>query len=191
MDRPGIRLGHESRPAGSVRRVLGPPVSPERHWNTWDSAHPASLVHLPSRLSLRLAAYSGSEGRYSDFPAGRLLEHTPDASYVAAEVELAGSRVRLELAKADPFTLGGRLTVLETGEWALRFWLLLELGYPGEDEVDPSTVPTRVRLDSPDDPYTQPVLARARHRSRRACLVPSERPTYAGLYDDLDELREE
>ena len=32
--------------------MLGPPVSPERHWNTWDSAHPASLVHLPSGLSL-------------------------------------------------------------------------------------------------------------------------------------------
>jgi len=108
--------------------VLGPPVSPERHWNTWDSAHPASLVHLPSGLSLRLAAYSGSAGRYSDFPTARLLEHTADASYVAAEVELAGSRVRLELAKADPFSLGGRIAVLETGEWALRFWLLLELG---------------------------------------------------------------
>jgi hypothetical protein len=107
--------------------MIGPPVSPERHWNTWDSAHPASLVHLPSGLALRLAAFSGSEGRYSDFPTARLLEHTPDASYVAAEVELAGSRVRLELAKADPFTFGGRLTVLETGEWALRFWILLEL----------------------------------------------------------------
>ena len=81
--------------------------------------------------------------------------------------------------------------MLETGEWALRFWLLLELGYPGDDEEDPSAVPTRVRLDPPDDPYTQPALVRARHRSRRACLVPSERPTYAGLYDDLDELREE
>jgi putative isomerase len=178
-------------PSVASAAVLGPPVSPERHWNTWDSAHPASLMHLPSRLSLRLAAFSGSEGRYSDFPTARLLEHTPDASYVAAEVELAGSRVRLELAKADPFTLGGRLTVLETGEWALRFWLLLELGYPGEDEQDPSAVPTRVRLDSPDDPYTEPVLVRARHRSRRACLVPSERPTYAGLYDDIDELRQE
>ena len=42
--------------------MLGPPVSPERHWNTWDSAHPASLVHLPSRLSLRLAAFSGERG---------------------------------------------------------------------------------------------------------------------------------
>ena len=62
---------------------------------------------------------------------------------------------------------------------------------PGENEEDPSTVPTRVRLDPPEDPYTQPVLVRARHRSRRACLVPSERPTYAGLYDDLAELREE
>lgn len=163
--------------------MLGPPVSPERHWNTWDSAHPASLVHLPSGLALRLAAFSGSAGRYSDFPTARLLEHTPDAGYVAAEVELAGTRVRLELAKADPFTLGGRLTVLETGEWALRFWMLLQLGYLGEDEPDPSTVPTRVRLED--------TLVRARHRSRRACLLPSERPTTAGLYDDLDELRDE
>jgi putative isomerase len=176
--------------------VLGPPVSPERHWNTWDSAHPASLVHLPSRLAIRMAAYSARAGRYSDFPAGpstRLLEHTADAGYVAAEVELAGTRVHLELAKPDPFAVVGRLTVVEAEEWALRFWLLLEIGYLGADEEDPSAVPTRVRLDppAPGREYTEPVLVRARRRSRRACLVPSERPTYAGLYDDLRELREE
>ena len=176
--------------------MLGPPVSPERHWNTWDSAHPASLVHLPSRLAIRVAAYSSRAGRYCDFPAGqgtRLLEHTADAGYVAAELELAGTRVRLELAKADPFALGGRLTVVEAGEWALRFWLLLEIGYLGADEEDPSAVPTRVRLDAPPAgrEYTEPALVRARRRSRRACLVPSERPTYAGLYDDLAELRDE
>jgi putative isomerase len=176
--------------------MLGPPVSPERHWNTWDSGHPASLVHLPSRLAIRVAAYSSRAGRYCDFPAGpgtRLLEHTADAGYVAAELELAGTRVRFELAKADPFALGGRLTVIEASEWALRFWLLLEIGYLGADEEDPSTVPTRVRLDPPPagGEYTEPSLVRARRRSRRACLVPSERPTYAGLYDDLAELREE
>jgi hypothetical protein len=101
--------------------------------------------------------------------------------------------VRLELAKADPFALGGRLTVIETGEWALRFWLLLEIGYLGADEEDPSAVPTRVRLDPPPAgrEYTEPSVVRARRRSRRACLVPSERPTYAGLYNDLAELREE
>src|SRR3954447_25119460 len=176
--------------------MIGPPVSPERHWNTWDSGHPASLVHLPSGLVLRLAAVSARESRYCDFPAGprtRLLEHTPDASYVAAELELAGTRMRFEAAKADPFTLGVRMEVLEASEWALRFWLLLQIGFPGVEAPDPSTVPTRVQLQPPPPgtEYTQPVLVRARRRSLRACLVPSERPTSAQLFDDLGELREE
>ena len=63
--------------------MMGPPVSPGRHWNTWDSAHPAAFVHLPSGLVLRVAAYSAAENRLTDFPAGtgtKLLEHTPDGS---------------------------------------------------------------------------------------------------------------
>ena len=91
--------------------MLGPsgqPGAPLEHVGQ----RPPGVARAPARAgsSLRLAAFSGSEGRYSDFPTARLLEHTADASYVAAEVELAGTRVRLELAKADPFTLGGRLT---------------------------------------------------------------------------------
>ena len=176
--------------------MLGPPISPERHWNTWDSAHPASLVHLPSRLAIRIAAYSAREGSYTDFPAGpatRLLEHTADASYVAAELGHAGTRVRLELAKAEPFAFATRLTVLETGEWALRFWMLVAIGYLDVDEDDPGLVPARVRLEPapPGREYVEPALVRARCRSRRACVLPAERPTYAHLYDDLGELRDE
>lgn len=176
--------------------MIGPPVSPERQWNTWDSGHPACFVHLPSRLGFRLAAYSARENRYHDFPAGpgtRLLEHTPAGDYVAAEVEHAGTRVRMEVAKADPFALAARLTVLDAGEWALRFWLLLEVGFLEPPAPDPSAVPARVRLDRPEPAaeYVQPVLVRARWRSLRVCVVPAERPTYADLYDDLSALPEE
>jgi putative isomerase len=176
--------------------MIGPPVSPERHWNTWDSVHPASLVHLPSRLSFRLAAYSARENRYHDFPAGqgvRLLEHTPDGGYVALELEHADTRIRMEVAKADPFALAARLTVLETGEWALRFWLLLAIGFLDRLPTDPSLVPARVRLERPTGAarYVDPLLVRARWRSLRLCAVPAERPTYADLYEDLGELREE
>jgi putative isomerase len=176
--------------------AIGPPLGPERHWNTWDSGHPVCLVHLPSRLAVRVAAYSAAESRYEPFASGapvRLLEHEADARYVAAELALAGTRVRVELAKADPFAFAGRLEVLEAGEWALRFWMLLEVGFLAAPAPDPSEVRAGVRLDVPGGAaaYTAPLLARARWRSQRFCLVPEERPTYAGLYDDLAELRTE
>src|SRR3954454_10284134 len=173
--------------------MIGPPVSPERHWNTWDSGHPASFVHLPSRLAFRVAAYSARDNRYHGFPSGagtRLLEHTPDGSFVAAELEHADTRIRLEVAKADPFALAGRLTMLEAGEWALRFWLLLEIGFLEPPAPDPSAVPARVWLDAPaaEAQYVEPLLVRARWRSLRVCILPGDRPTYANLYDDLAEL---
>lgn len=173
--------------------MIGPPVGPERQWNTWDSGHPASFVHLPSRLAFRVSAYSARENRYRDFPPGpgtRLLEHTPDGGYVAAELEHAGTRIRVQVAKADPFALAARLTVLQAGEWALRFWLLLEVGFLDPPRADPSAVPARVRLDRPqgDARYLDPVRVRARWRSLHVCVLPAERPTYAALYDDLAEL---
>jgi putative isomerase len=176
--------------------MMGPPVGPERHWNTWESGHPACFVHLPSRLAFRVSAYSARDNRYHDFPAGagvRLLEHTPDGAYVAAELEHADTLIRMEVAKADPFALAGRLTVLEAGEWALRFWMLLEVGFLEDPGADPGAVPTRVRLDRPAAAarYVEPPLVRARWRSLRTCVVPAERPTYADVYDDLDELARE
>ena len=176
--------------------MIGPPVSPERHWNTWDSGHPAAFVHLPSRLCLRVSAYSAAEGRYTDFPSAsgtRLLEHTADGGYVAVELEHAGTWARLELAKDDPFAFAGRLTMLEAGEWALRFWLLLEIGFLDPPAPDAGEVPARVRLDRPvgGEAYTRPLLVRARWRSLRLCVAPEERPTYADLYDDLAELPRE
>lgn len=176
--------------------MIGPPVTPERHWNTWDSAHPACLVHLPSRLAVRVSAYSARDGRYQDFPSGspvRLLEHEPDGRYVAAELTHADTRVRLELAKADPFAFAGRLRVLQTGEWALRFWLLVEIGFTEPPPHDPSEVAAGVRLEAPGGQaaYLEPLLVRARWRSQRFCVVPEERPTYAGIYDELGELARE
>lgn len=176
--------------------MIGPPVSPERHWNTWDSGHPASFVHLPSRLAFRVSAYSARENRLSEFPPSlgtRLLEHTADGGFVAAELEHAGSRILLEVAKADPFALAAQLTMLAAGEWTLRFWLLLEVGFLDPPAPDLSAVQANVRLDRPahEARYVQPLLVRARWRSLRVCLAPAERPTYAGLYNDLDDLRDE
>ncbi len=176
--------------------MIGPPLGPERHWNTWDSGHPASFVHLPSRLAVRVAAYSAQDGRYTDFAPGRgtkLLEHEADGSFVAAELEHAGSRVRLEVAKEDPFGLVAELTMLEASEWALRFWMLLEIGFLDAPAPDPSAVPASIRLGyaSGERGYVEPPLVRARWRSLRLCVIPEERPVYAGLYNDLDVLRKE
>ena len=98
--------------------MLGPPVSPERHWNTWDSAHPASLVHLPSRLAIRLAAYSARAGRYSDFPAGPTRGCSSTRPTRATSPPSSSWPARAYGSSSPSPTRSrsvGRLTVLEAG----------------------------------------------------------------------------
>jgi hypothetical protein len=137
-------------------------------------------VHLPSRLSLRLAAFSGSAGRYSDFPTARLLEHTADASYVAAEVELAGTRVRLELAKADPFTLGGRLTVLGDRRVGAALLAAARARLPRRRRGGPEHRPDPRPARRAGDPTRSPCsCAPATAAAAPASCRPSDRPTRA------------
>lgn len=169
--------------------MIGPPLPVDRHWNTWDSGHPACFLHLPSRLALRISAFSSQEGRHTTFPAGpevRLQAHESDGAYVCAELRLAGTLLRLELAKADPFAFAGRVELLEAGEWALRFWIMLEIGFSEPVDSDPSGVRAGMRLGLPaaDAAYSEAPVVRGRWRSQRFCVVTADRPTYAGLYDD-------
>ena len=168
-----------------------------RQWNTWDGQHPASVVHLPTGLTVRLTAFSAKEGRYHRLQSGsdvKLHEHTSDGDYIRLVATVAGSVVELELGKdADPHSVVGRVHVRSTDEWALRFWLCLEIGHvdvrhgPGPVAVDPP----RVTIERGADPYVDTPLVTVRHRSTWHAVTVDSRPTFVGGYADPDDLREE
>jgi putative isomerase len=145
-------------------------------------------VHLPSGFAVKLSAYSARLGRYNDFRAGdsvRLGAHTADADHVALTLSHAGTTIELAFAKPDASSVAGSVRTVATGEWALRFWLLLEIGFLDRPPQPPP--PDRVSIVPGRDPYTDPPHVRA----ERFCAVTSERPTFSGVYDDLDALRGE
>lgn len=171
--------------------------SPARHWNTWDGLHPAAMVHLPTGLTVRLSAYSAKEGRYYGLEAGsevRFHEHTADGDYVRLVATVAGSIVQLEFAKdADPHGVVGRVQVRSTDEWALRFWLCLEIGHVDvrHGPVPVAEDPPGLELDLGADPYVDTPLVAVRHRSTWHAVTVDSRPTFAALYAHPDDLREE
>jgi putative isomerase len=167
-------------------------VPPQRAWNTWDAEHPACAVHLPSGFSVRLSAYSASEGRYTDFPfdveAVRLGPHGLDGSFADVELVHAGSRLRLRFASAADGAIVGEIEVLETAEWGLRFWYSLAVGFaPGFGEGE-------VRLAPPvgEAVYVDPpVVTGGAPDGAAAAFVVSLRPVNAFVYDDLSEAKRE
>lgn len=173
-------------------------VSPNRLWNTWDPRFPGCLLHLPSGFAVKLSAYSAALRSYSDFRAGssvRLGPHTADGDYVSLTLRHGGTTIELAFAKADPSSLAGSVAVAATGEWALRFWLLLELGFlvqPGAPTTS-SEADDAVSLYLPTgaDAYVDPPVVRAEWQGLHFRAATSERPTFAGLYDDVGTLRSE
>ena len=108
-------------------------LDPSRAWNTWDSRYPAQFVHAPTGFCVRVSAFSTREGRFTDFrydPAAcRLGPHALDGSYAEVELTHAGSRMRVRFATAGDGAAAGDVEILETAEWGLRFWFLLEAGF--------------------------------------------------------------
>jgi putative isomerase len=74
-------------------------------------------------------------------PATRLGTHTDGA--IGVELRHAGTRLSLAYAPITPSLLVGSVTPLELGEWGLRFWVLLHLGFDGTDGrvLAPDTTP--------------------------------------------------
>ncbi|HEY8416426.1 MAG TPA: trehalase family glycosidase [Limnochordales bacterium] len=125
---------------------MGAPVPLSRWWNTWDADHPADLVYLPLGVKLAVRAYSHREARLAGFAAGtgvRLGPRSVDGRVIHLELEHAGTRIALKYTKLDPFTVHGEWETLATGEWGLRFWLLLCLEFwPRPAGVGPAGGPT-------------------------------------------------
>ncbi len=164
------------------------PVGPDRAWNTWDARDPGAMVHLPSGLTVRLSAFAGATNTYTDFPyeeSVRLGPHLTDGSFVELELPHAGSRLRLRYAKPSPGTLVGAIRVLHLTGWGLRFWLLVEVGFPAGDGT--------VRLRVPDGPrrYVDPPIATMEAGGVRGAFSTVAMPVGAHLYDDRLEAREE
>jgi putative isomerase len=163
-------------------------VAPDRHWNTWDARYAGAFVHLPTGLTLRLSAFAGGTGAWTDFPYGadvRLGPHLADGSFVEAELPHAGARLRLRFAKPSPGTVVGEVRVLELAGWGLRFWLLLDVGFPGGGGT--------VRLEVPDGPrrYLDPPVATIEAGSFRGAFSTAAMPVGAHLYADRIDARGE
>jgi putative isomerase len=167
-------------------------VSVAHHWNTWDQTDPLSMVHLPTGLCLRFSCFSNKEGIYRLLGVGTrvaLLEHTADGSFVRAGVAHAGSEMELIFLKLDPHAVSAHLRVLRTGEWGLRYWLALEVGFL---DFAGGPVPWRaaepwmaVEPTEPVPPAEHPRLL-GRHRSRWISVVSREPAVFGGSYASIE-----
>jgi putative isomerase len=159
-------------------------LDPSRAWNTWDPRYPAQFVHVPTGFCVRVSAFSTRDGRFTDFrydPATcRLGPHALDGSYAEVELTHAGSLIRIRFAAGDGVA-AGEVVVLDTGEWGLRFWFLLEAGF------DPGFGYGALRLIVPDGDATYvdpPVTVGTTPSGESAAFVTDIRPVAAHLYDD-------
>lgn len=107
----------------------------DRSWNTWDNACPAAVLDLASGLGLRVSTWSTAAGTFQ-VPATSdvsLLEHEPDGSRHRVLIHHAGSEVEWAVLRAAPQVVVARLKLQHAAEWALRFWMHLDIGglHPG------------------------------------------------------------
>ena len=96
------------------------------------------MVFLPARFLIVPGAYSFAEGTYSEFPFSekiKLYEHDHEGRYLRLRMEHAGTVLQLQYWKPDPWTVRGRLEVIEYGEWGLRFMPTLAFGFEEEGQV--------------------------------------------------------
>jgi len=112
-------------------------IAPVRAWNTWRTANPLAMVHLPSGLSLLPCAYSARANNFTDFHAVgadlRLGPRSLSGDSIAARITHAGTALDWLYGKPDPMTISGQWHRVSAGEWGLRFWICLVLRLdPGE-----------------------------------------------------------
>ncbi|MDR1921216.1 MAG: hypothetical protein LBS31_05665 [Candidatus Adiutrix sp.] len=113
-------------------------ISKEKHFNTWSPQSPTIMMFLPARFRIGLSAYSYAGNTYADFPfsgAMKLLEHDHDGRYCALEAEHNGTVLRLEYFKTDEWTVRGRIKAVKPGEWGLRFWVFVTMGFEGQGQA--------------------------------------------------------
>lgn len=154
-----------------------PAILPERAFNTWDSAAPASLIHLPLGLRLAPMAYADSLQRASSLPPAEIRPgpRSLDGAVIHLSFSLGDTRVALHYARPDPYSVVIHWRTLAHGEWGLRFWLLWCLeGPPGSEVVyDPRHRDLALTVDG------------------RHALLGGEPPLLASFHPDREALAEE
>ncbi len=148
-------------------------ASAAKYWNTWDPQSPARMVFLPAQFVLNIGAYSHNQQKYTNFlfsPDTRLGYHHANGDYAELHVNHAGTTLKIEYAKPDPFTLLGRISTENFGEWGLRFWLLLSGGFATNGSVK----------------FVGPSLL-AQYRSYHIALCCEKSPLGSGIYDSPDQ----
>ncbi|WP_119459319.1 MGH1-like glycoside hydrolase domain-containing protein [Rhodospirillaceae bacterium SYSU D60014] len=158
----------------------------QRAWNSWDSEHPAEMQYLPLGLRITPCAYASSTNGFTRFTAGsegvRLGPRTIDGSCIALDLAHAGTALSLNYHKPDPFTLCGSWEAHRTGEWGLRFWVLLVL------RLAPPTGDGDL-VDWHFDPESGAMTARS---GATHIVIRGERPPLlATFHDSLDALQQE
>ncbi len=105
-----------------------------RRFDTWDADHPTALVHLSSGLRVHLCAYSDRASAFTLFPAGsqvRLGPRTLDGEAVDLAMTHEGTTLGLRFERVGADTARVRWWTERTGEWGLRFWVVIALEATG------------------------------------------------------------
>jgi putative isomerase len=122
----------------TTRFVYRGAVDADRAWNTWDSVYPADMIHLPLGLRVSVGAYAASRNAFTRFPPGRgvrLGPRTVDGACARLDLEHAGTALTFTWSKPAPDVVLAAWRTTASGEWGLRFWLLLALHVDGRDDI--------------------------------------------------------
>ena len=115
-------------------------ISDTRAFNTWDSDHPADIIHLPSGLRASMCAYSNRTQTFTRFAATSdalvLGERTLDASEINVGLVHGGTRFDLRYRRTAANALRGWWKARVFGEWGLRFWVLICLRFEDADDTE-------------------------------------------------------
>lgn len=105
-------------------------------WNTW-SDRPGEIMFLPLGVRVTPVLYSTKLGRATTLRPPSEIRFGPrtlDGAAIAFEARHGGTRLEFAYGKTDPYSVAGRWTARERGEWGQRFWIVLCLSAePGAD----------------------------------------------------------
>jgi len=113
-------------------------VPADRAWNTWDSVYPGDMLHLPSGVRASFCAYSAARNAFTRFPPGAAVRLGPraiDGAFARLDLEHGGTTLALDWTRPDPAAVVAAWQGGRSGEWGLRFWVMLVLQVEGRDDV--------------------------------------------------------